>query len=84
MSLFLSGGREVSLFIRVPWGTAREFVAKAIEHELLIIPGNVFSRYDSHFHLSFAAGDQPLERGIEVLKRLAHADRPEIAGVDRE
>ena len=30
-------------FPRAPWGTGTEFVAEAIKHNLLIIPGNVFS-----------------------------------------
>lgn len=59
------------LFIKAPWGTGTEFVARAIDNELLIIPGNVFSRYDTHFRLSFAAEDHILERGVEILKRIA-------------
>jgi aspartate aminotransferase/aminotransferase len=58
-------------FPKAPWGTASEFVACAIENELLIIPGNIFSRRDSHFRVSYAASDETIERGIEVLKRLA-------------
>lgn len=67
------GGGAFYLFIKAPWGTGSEFVAQAIENELLIIPGNVFSRQDTHFRLSFAAEDKTLERGVEVLKRLARA-----------
>ncbi len=59
------------LFARAPWGTGTEFVAKAIENGLLIIPGNVFSQYDTHFRISFAAEDHMLERGVEILKRIA-------------
>jgi aspartate aminotransferase len=59
------------LFIKAPWGTGTEFVAKAIENELLIIPGSVFSQFDTHFRLSFAATDATLERGVEILKRIA-------------
>ena len=65
-----SGG-AFYLFIKVPYRTGSEFVAKAIENELLIIPGNVFSQHDTHFRLSFAAEQQTLERGVEVLKKLA-------------
>lgn len=65
-----SGG-AFYLFIKAPHGTGSEFVAKAIENELLIIPGNVFSQLDTHFRLSFAAEQQTLERGVEVLKKLA-------------
>jgi aspartate aminotransferase len=65
------GGGAFYLFIKAPWGTGSEFVATAIENGLLIIPGNVFSERDTHFRLSFAADDQTLERGVEVLKRIA-------------
>ena len=58
-------------FPKVPWGTASEFVAQAIEHELLIIPGNIFSRRDTHFRISYAATEETLARGIEVLRKLA-------------
>ena len=40
-----------------PWGTATEFVAEAIRNNLLIIPGNVFSRRDTHFRISYAVDD---------------------------
>jgi aspartate aminotransferase/aminotransferase len=59
------------LFVKSPWGTATEFVQKAIENDLLIIPGNVFSAQDTHFRISYAAEDRTLQRGVEVLKRLA-------------
>ena len=59
-------------FPKAPHGTATEFVTRAIEdHQLLIIPGNVFSRQDTHFRISYAAPDETIERGIEVLRKLA-------------
>ncbi len=58
-------------FPKAPWGTATEFVSKAIENQLLIIPGNVFSRRDTHFRISYAATDATIQRGIEVLRRIA-------------
>ena len=60
------------IFPKAPWGTASEFVARAIqEHQLLIIPGKVFSRRDTHFRISYAAEDRILLRGIEALRKLA-------------
>ncbi len=59
------------LFPRAPWGTGAEFVAQAIANGLLIIPGSVFSPHDTHFRISYAADDRTLERGCEVLNRLA-------------
>jgi len=59
-------------FPKVPWGTGSEFVEKAItEHNLLIIPGGVFSHRDTHFRISYAAPDEVIHRGIEVLNQLA-------------
>ncbi len=58
------------MFIKAPWGTGTEFVKKAIENNLLIIPGNVFSSQDTHFRLSYAANQKTLERGVEILNRL--------------
>jgi aspartate/methionine/tyrosine aminotransferase len=51
--------------------TATQFVEKAIAHNLLIIPGNVFSQRDTHFRLSYACDDAMLERGLDVLVQLA-------------
>lgn len=59
------------LFLKAPWGTGSEFVAEALRHELLIIPGSVFSQRDTHFRLSYAAEDETLQRGVEVLRKLA-------------
>lgn len=58
-------------FPKAPWGTGSEFVAKAIENQLLIIPGNIFSHRDTHFRISYASDDRVIDRGIEVLRRLA-------------
>jgi aspartate/methionine/tyrosine aminotransferase len=59
------------LFPKAPHGTGTEFVAEAIRNNLLIIPGNVFSRRDTHFRISYAADDRTLDQGIEILNRLA-------------
>lgn len=58
-------------FPKAPWGTASEFCAGAIRRELLIIPGNVFSRRDTHFRISYATSDETLKRGLDVLRGLA-------------
>ncbi len=51
--------------------TATQFVERAIEHNVLIIPGSVFSERDTHFRLSYACDDDTLERGLDVLVSLA-------------
>ena len=58
------------LFPRVPWGTGTEFVAEAMRNNLLMLPGNLFSRQDTHFRLSYAATDAVLEKGITILQEL--------------
>ena len=63
-------------FPRSPWGSGSEFVARAIENNLLVIPGNIFSRHDTHFRISYAADDRVIERGVEVLRHLARQARP--------
>jgi aspartate aminotransferase/aminotransferase len=59
------------LFPKAPGGKGTDFVTKALENNLLSIPGNVFSHRDTHFRLSYAAGDATLDRGIDILRRLA-------------
>jgi aspartate/methionine/tyrosine aminotransferase len=58
-------------FPKAPHGSGSEFVAEAIRNNLLLIPGTVFSSRDTHFRLSYAADDRTLNRGIEILNRIA-------------
>jgi aspartate aminotransferase/aminotransferase len=60
-------------FIKIPpWAkSATEFVQKAIENNVLIIPGNVFSEKDTHFRISYATTDEKIAQGIEILCKLA-------------
>jgi len=53
--------------------TASEFAERCVEHELLVIPGGVFSSRDTHFRLSYAAAADILDRGIDVLTRVLSA-----------
>jgi aspartate aminotransferase/aminotransferase len=64
-------GGAFYMFPKTPWGTGSEFVAEAIRNGLLVIPGGVFSRHDNHFRISYAALDEMIDRGIDVLNRLA-------------
>ncbi len=60
-------------FVKVPPSlgmTGTQFVEKAIERSVLIIPGGVFSRRDTHFRLSFAAPEDKLRAGLEILAEL--------------
>jgi aspartate/methionine/tyrosine aminotransferase len=68
---FQKPGGAFYLFAKAPWGTGSDFVAEAIRNNLLIIPGSTFSRKDTHFRISYAASDTTLERGVDILRRLA-------------
>jgi aspartate aminotransferase/aminotransferase len=62
------------IFPRAPGGGsagASEFVARAIEKNVLIIPGSVFSERDTHFRISYATRDDKLAAGCEILNSLA-------------
>ena len=71
-NLTIPGGAFYA-FPEVPPGLGRsasEFVSKALELNVLIIPGNIFSARDTHFRLSFATDEAMLERGLDVLSVL--------------
>jgi aspartate aminotransferase/aminotransferase len=58
-------------FVPAPGGDATAFVTKAIERNVLIIPGNVFSTRDTHFRISYATTDEKLREGLDILVDLA-------------
>ncbi len=58
-------------FIKAPGGAATEFVEKAIESNVLIIPGNVFSERNTHFRISYATSNEKIQQGVEILGGLA-------------
>ncbi len=64
-------GGAFYIFPKAPGGDGVKFVEKAIAKNLLIIPGNVFSEQNSHFRLSFAATDEDIRKGVEILQELA-------------
>jgi len=60
-------------FIEVPTevaGNATEFVERAIERNVLLIPGCVFSSRDTHLRLSYAVPDETLEAGLRILAEM--------------
>ena len=63
-------GGAFYIFPKAPGGEGEKFVRKAIENNVLVIPGSVFSSRSSHFRLSYAADDDVLARGVEILCRL--------------
>lgn len=47
-----------------------EFVQKAAEHELILVPGRAFSRLHGHVRLSYGADIETLKRGMSALDKL--------------
>lgn len=68
---FRKPGGAFYLFLKAPGETGTALVEEAIANNLLVIPGSVFSDRDTHFRVSYAADDRSLDRGIEILNRLA-------------
>jgi aspartate aminotransferase/aminotransferase len=60
-------------FPRVPerFASGTAFVEEAIRNNVLVIPGSVFSERDTHFRLSYATVNDKIERGCEILCRVA-------------
>ncbi len=66
-------GGAFYLFPKVPERlamTATQLVEKAIEQQVLCIPGGVFSTKDTHLRLSLSAPDEKLRKGAEILANL--------------
>ncbi len=53
----------------------KDFLEAALERKLLIVPGSAFSNRNTNFRLSFAAPDDKLAEGIEILRDLARRGR---------
>jgi aspartate aminotransferase/aminotransferase len=61
-------GGAFYIFPKAPAGaSATDFVTRAIDRNVLIIPGNVFSERDTHFRISYATTDEKLAAGCDVL-----------------
>lgn len=64
-------------FVEVPRRigmSGQEFFQRAVERNVLTIPGNVFSDHDTHFRLSFAVDEERLARGLEILAGLMRGE----------
>ncbi len=58
------------IFPEVPGGDGEAFVEKAIQNNLFVVPGSVFSKRNTNVRISFAASEETLLKGIEVLNRI--------------
>ena len=54
-------------FVEAPDGDGDAFCAKAIQNNVLVIPGSVFSERKSHFRVAFATEDETIEEGTALL-----------------
>lgn len=69
-------GGSFYMFPALPSGVGGDaFMERALERDLLVVPGTAFSARDTHFRLSFAAEDDVLERGVTALCDLAESFR---------
>lgn len=50
--------------------TGSAFTELAAEHGVLVVPGGVFSRKDTHFRISYATDPARLAKGLEILAGL--------------
>jgi aspartate/methionine/tyrosine aminotransferase len=69
---FVQPGGAFYLYPEAPGGSGKAFAERAVEREkLLVVPGSVFGRADSHFRIAYTVSDSMLDRGIAALQRLA-------------
>jgi aspartate/methionine/tyrosine aminotransferase len=64
-------------FVEVPESlgiTGSGFTQRAMERNVLVIPGGAFSTRDTHFRLSFATSRDRLEPGLEILAALMRGE----------
>lgn len=48
-----------------------EFVEKAAQHGLIILPGSAFSQVHGYIRISYGASTHDLKKGLEIFERLA-------------
>ena len=66
-------GGAFYVFVEVPsrlGQTGTAFVERAIERNVLMIPGGVFSQRDTHFRISYATSEAKLAEGLEILREM--------------
>ena len=61
-------------FIKYPF-SSEKFQKECLKHNLLIVPGDVFSRRNTHFRLSFATSDKNLEKAVEILRNIVKSGK---------
>lgn len=69
---FQRPGGAFYAYAGIPGGRASEFFARCLAREVLIVPGRLFSRTDTHFRLSFALSEEKLRDGLQRLLMVAN------------
>jgi aspartate/methionine/tyrosine aminotransferase len=64
-------GGSFFIFPEVPWGDDVAFCEAALAKKLAIVPGRGFGSRNNHFRISYAATDEALANGLEILRDLA-------------
>lgn len=60
------------VFIQAPGSmTDLEFVEKAAEHNLVIVPGRAFSKLHGFVRLSYGASTETLQQGLKILEKIS-------------
>ncbi|MCH8251520.1 MAG: aminotransferase class I/II-fold pyridoxal phosphate-dependent enzyme [Planctomycetes bacterium] len=69
---FVRPGGGFYVFPAVPsrFANASALVDEAVRRNVLVIPGGVFSERDTHFRISFAAPNDKIRRGCEILRSM--------------
>jgi aspartate aminotransferase/aminotransferase len=58
-------------FLKAPHDmTDIEFIDRATEHGLVVVPGRAFSRLHGYFRVSYGADIPTLEKGLEIIRRI--------------
>jgi aspartate aminotransferase/aminotransferase len=61
------------MFPEAPQRNTALFLEKCVAEEILIVPGQAFSKQNTHFRLSFANKNSVLEEGIEKLIKIVES-----------
>jgi len=69
---FVRPGGGFYVFCKTPrtFASTNAFVEEAIKRNVLIIPGEVFSKRNTHFRISYAAPNDKLQAGCDIIREL--------------
>ena len=64
------GDGSFFFFLKHPTMDGRQLAEAALRQEVIVIPGDIFSKRSSHFRMSYATDMKTLESGIKILNSL--------------